>query len=69
MLNFVRTIALAEEGATAIEYSLIAALLSISCIVAITAFGVSVQDVFNGLSTSVDSANSVAVVYTGQGAP
>lgn len=69
MLDFARRLIHAEEGATAIEYSLIAALLSISAIVAISALGVSIQDTFNALSGSVDSANAVAVVYTGGGTP
>jgi Flp pilus assembly pilin Flp len=56
-----------DKGATAVEYSLIASLLSISCVLAITAYGESIQDVFMSLSGSVDSANAAAVVYTGQG--
>ncbi len=46
-----------EEGATAIEYGLIAALVSVAAIGALTAMGNSLSTMFN----TVSSALSVAV--------
>jgi pilus assembly protein Flp/PilA len=46
-----------EDGATAIEYGLIAALVSVAAIGALTAMGVSLQNMF----TTVSSALSTAV--------
>jgi pilus assembly protein Flp/PilA len=36
-----------ERGATAIEYALIAALISIACIIAFLSLGLNLSDVFN----------------------
>ena len=53
MISFVKD----EDGATAIEYGLIAALVSVAAIGALTAMGVSLQNIF----TTVSSALSTAV--------
>lgn len=45
-----------ESGATAIEYGLIAALVSVVAIVAMKAVGNSLDDVFNKVSDELDSA-------------
>jgi pilus assembly protein Flp/PilA len=45
-----------ESGATAIEYGLIAALISVGIIVAVTALGNSLGNVFTGISGSLDGA-------------
>lgn len=45
-----------EDGATAIEYGLIASLLAISCIVAFTAFGQSLSGMFGYVSTEAGTA-------------
>jgi len=47
-----------EKGATAIEYGLIAALVSVIIIGALQALGPNLQDTFNGISTEVENANS-----------
>jgi pilus assembly protein Flp/PilA len=39
--------AVEDGGATAIEYGLIAALVAVACILAITAFGTSLLNLFN----------------------
>jgi pilus assembly protein Flp/PilA len=39
-----------EEGATAIEYGLIAALISVAAILAMTAVGTSLSSLFNSVS-------------------
>lgn len=44
-----------ESGATAIEYGLIAALISVGIIAAATALGGSLQGVFNSLSGTLDA--------------
>lgn len=44
----------AEEGATAIEYGLIAALVSVAAIGALGALGDSLDDLFGTVSTAVD---------------
>ena len=47
-----------ESGATAIEYGLIAALISVVIIVAITAVGTQLSTTFNTISTKLSSANA-----------
>jgi len=45
-----------ESGATMIEYGLIAALISVAAIVALTAMGGSLQTMFNTVSGALDQA-------------
>ena len=45
-----------EEGATAIEYGLIAALIAIALITALNTLGGSLSDKFGEVSTAVDEA-------------
>ncbi len=45
-----------EEGATAIEYGLIAALVSVAAIAGFTAMGGSLDNIFQGVSTELDTA-------------
>jgi pilus assembly protein Flp/PilA len=47
-----------ENGATAIEYGLIAALVSVAAIGALTALGTNLSNMFNTVSSSVASASS-----------
>jgi len=49
-----------ESGATAIEYGLIAALISVALITGATALGTKIGNTFNGLSTKMDNATSAA---------
>jgi pilus assembly protein Flp/PilA len=42
-----------EDGATAIEYGLIAALISIVCIAALSAVGVNLTNTFNGVANNL----------------
>lgn len=46
-----------EEGVTAIEYGLIAALIAVVIIVAVTAVGTNLQGTFNSVSGSLASAS------------
>ncbi len=52
MIAFVRD----EDGATAIEYGLIAALVSVAAIGALTALGNSLSTMFNTVSSSLSNA-------------
>ena len=45
-----------ESGATAIEYGLIAALIAVVIIVALTAVGTSLEGIFNRISGELDGA-------------
>jgi pilus assembly protein Flp/PilA len=45
-----------ESGATAIEYGLIAALVSVAAITALTAMGSSLQDMFGRVSNELTTA-------------
>lgn len=45
-----------ESGATAIEYGLIAALVAIACIAALSALGGNLTDAFEEVSTELDNA-------------
>jgi len=47
-----------ESGATAIEYGLIAALISVALIGGASALGDSLDDTFNNLSTELDNNNT-----------
>ena len=45
-----------ESGATAIEYGLIAALVSVAAIAALTSVGNSLEDIFGVVSTELEDA-------------
>jgi len=45
-----------DSGATAIEYGLIAALVSVAAIAALTAMGTSLNSMFTAVSTALNSA-------------
>jgi pilus assembly protein Flp/PilA len=47
-----------ESGVTAIEYGLIAALIAVVIIVAVTAVGTDLKGVFNAVATGLTSATS-----------
>jgi pilus assembly protein Flp/PilA len=47
-----------EEGATAIEYGLIAALIAVAAIVAMGALGNNLTNTFNGVSDELNEANT-----------
>jgi pilus assembly protein Flp/PilA len=46
-----------EKGATAIEYGLIAALIAVAAIAAMSNIGTSLSTTFQGVSDTLDSAN------------
>lgn len=45
-----------ESGATAIEYGLIAALIAVAIIGALSVLGTSLSDLFTGVADTVDAA-------------
>jgi pilus assembly protein Flp/PilA len=45
-----------ESGVTSIEYGLIAALISVVCIAAMTAVGTQLRAVYTGISTALAAA-------------
>lgn len=47
-----------EEGATAIEYGLIAALIAVACIAALSSVGSNLTNTFSHVSNSLSTANS-----------
>ena len=56
MIETFRRLAGDESGATAIEYGLIAGLVSIAAIVALQALGVSLNTMFTTVSTTLGAA-------------
>jgi pilus assembly protein Flp/PilA len=47
-----------EEGATAIEYGLIAALIAVACIAALQTVGTQLNSTFSKVGSSLTTANS-----------
>ena len=47
-----------EEGATAIEYGLIAALIAVACIAALQSVGSQLSSTFSHVGSSLSTANS-----------
>ncbi len=60
MMKFLNKLRRNEEGATAIEYGLIAALLSIGIITAVTSVKTSLNGTFNKVSSKISDANKAA---------
>ncbi|HSE74886.1 MAG TPA: Flp family type IVb pilin [Dongiaceae bacterium] len=58
MLRFFRRLRKDENGATAIEYGLIAGLISVVIITAVTLVGSTLSDVFNKVGTTLQTVLS-----------
>lgn len=56
MLSTVRKFLRNSKGATAIEYGLIAALISVGAIVAFTNFGTGLSNMWNGVANEMSSS-------------
>ena len=56
-MKFLRNLKKNEDGATAIEYGLIAALIAVAAITALTSLGGSLEDTFEKVGTDLDAAN------------
>jgi len=57
MLTTIATFIRDEEGATAVEYGLMAALIAAVIIAAVTTIGTSLNTVFNGISAKLTVAS------------
>jgi pilus assembly protein Flp/PilA len=57
MSKYMKGLVRKEDGATAIEYGLIAALIAVAIIVGATALGSSLNSIFSSVSTTVDDAS------------
>lgn len=64
MVSLLKRFVQDESGATAIEYGLIAALVSVAAIIALQAMGSSLRSLFNKVSSDLDAA-----VLAGGGGP
>lgn len=53
VVNFIKQFARDEEGVTAIEYGLIAALIAVVIIAAVTLVGTGVRDTFNAVAAQL----------------
>jgi pilus assembly protein Flp/PilA len=58
MMKFLKLIKKNEEGATAIEYGLIAALIAVAIIGAVSTVGTQLSTTFNTIGTNLTTANS-----------
>ena len=56
-ISSVKQFVAAEEGVTMIEYGLLAALIAIVCIIAITTVGTQLNIVFTKIGTALTTAN------------
>ena len=61
MLSNLKNLLADESGATAIEYGLIAALVSVAAIAALTAMGESLNAMFTAVSTALSSATATTI--------
>lgn len=64
IMSHIKSFQTAEDGATAIEYGLIAALVSVAAIAGFQALGGSLDGIFEGISGELDTA---ATGFTGAG--
>ena len=55
-MQYLRKIMKDTKGATAIEYGLIAALIAVAAITAMTSLGTQLGNTFNGVSTKLKAA-------------
>ena len=64
MTKFISKFASDESGATAIEYGLIAALIAVVIIAAVTALGTSLSGAFSRIAGQLDAAFKDDVAYS-----
>lgn len=55
MMNKIRNLLKSKDGATAIEYGLIAALIGVVIISAVTALGTSIETQFNNIEQAIST--------------
>ncbi|MFN4240590.1 MAG: Flp family type IVb pilin [Erythrobacter cryptus] len=59
-MTFFKNLLRDEQGATAIEYGLIAALIAVAAITAMTAVGGEISNTFNKVDSQLKTANTKA---------
>ncbi|AXA93278.1 Flp family type IVb pilin [Massilia sp. YMA4] len=59
-MNFIKNFIREEDGVTAIEYALIAALVAAVIAAGATALGTNIKDVFNSLATKIKSTTTTS---------
>ena len=64
MMNQIARFFKDEDGATAIEYGLIAALIAVAIIGGVTAVGDQANNTFTGVSNTISTANDAAELDT-----
>ncbi|PKB21686.1 Flp family type IVb pilin [Janthinobacterium sp. 64] len=57
-MNIIKNFIREEDGVTAIEYGLIAALIAVVIIAAVTIVGTQLRATFNSIGTSLKTANA-----------
>ncbi|MGI3212467.1 Flp family type IVb pilin [Roseovarius tibetensis] len=60
MLKLITKLKTNDSGATAIEYGLIAGLVAVGLIVALTTLGTDLSELFGGISGQLDTATTTA---------
>jgi pilus assembly protein Flp/PilA len=65
MTKFFKSLWRDEDGATAIEYGLLAALISVAIILAVTTLGTTLDGVFDDVNTKMDPTGKYAVAAPG----
>ena len=60
MISTIKSFIKDESGATAIEYGLIAALVSVAAVAALETLGTSLTGIFGVVSTELDEAKALA---------
>ncbi len=58
MMNSVMRFVREEEGATALEYGLLVALIAASIVTAVTALGTTVSDTFDSIAADMSAATA-----------
>jgi len=58
MTEFIRDLAVNEEGATAIEYGLIAALIAVAVMTTVSGLGTQLKTTFSKTSSQMSKANA-----------
>ncbi len=69
MISKLRRLLKDKSGATAIEYGLIAALVSVAAVVALGQVGTSLNALFSTVSSTLDAAVAGSGTGTGTGTP
>ncbi|WCL55058.1 Flp family type IVb pilin [Gimibacter soli] len=64
MTKLIRKLRKNEEGATAIEYGLIAALIAVVLVGTLTALGTALDDLFGDVGTKIEGATEEAAAPT-----